>query len=484
MAEYVISIDQSTSASKVFLVNARGEIVRRFSKAHRQSYPHPGWAEHDAQEIWENVREGVETVKKDIPSAQIAAIAISNQRETTVLWDRQTGLPCAPAIVWQDVRAQALCDSLKESADSVRKKTGLALSPYYPAAKAACVLREDAVLAEKMKEDTLCIGTVDSYLIYRMTGGKCFFTDISNAGRTQLFDLSALAWDAGLCDLFGISLTALPAIRASDGQFGTYLDTGIPITGVLGDSHAALFGQGCHSRGMTKATFGTGSSVMMNVGLSPVFSENGLSASVGFGFQGKTHFALEGNVTCSGDTLIWLRDEAKLIASIDEAEQIASSVSDTGGVFLVPAFSGLSAPYFDGQARAAILGMNRASTHAHIVRAALESLAYQDADILLAMEKDTKSPIAALRADGGPTGNALVMQTLSDLTGANVVCTKHSELSALGAGFMAGITRGVYEDFAHIPAVQDSGRIYTPQIGEMDRKNKMQAWRSAVARCR
>lgn len=484
MSEYVIAIDQSTSASKVFLVDARGGIVRRFSKAHRQSYPLPGWAEHDAREIWENVREGVETVRRDIPPAQIAAVAVSNQRETTVLWDRETGEPAAPAVVWQDVRAQDLCDALADSAQTVREKTGLALSPYYPAAKAAHVLRDRPELAEKMRRGALCIGTVDSYLVYRMTGGKCFYTDVSNASRTQLFDLCTLTWDAQLCALFGISPASLPDILPSDGDFGTYLDTGIPIAGVLGDSHAALFGQGCAERGMTKATFGTGSSVMMNVGYSPVFSENGLSASVGFGFRGKTHFALEGNVTCSGDTLVWLRDEAKMAASIDEIEAMAKTVPDTSGVFLVPAFSGLSAPYFDAQARAAILGMNRATTQAHIVRAALESMAYQDADILLAMEKDTKSAVSELRADGGPTGNALLMQILADLAGTRVRCTKQSELSALGAAYMAGITSGIYADLAHIPARQDAGRSYMPRISEEERQKKIRAWQSAVARCR
>ena len=482
--QYIISVDQSTSASKVFLVDGQGQIVRRFSKAHRQSYPFPGWAEHDAQEIWENVRAGIYAVLDGLDRSQVAAIAISNQRETTVLWDRASGAPLAPAVVWQDVRAQALCDALKESADAVRKKTGLALSPYYPAAKAAHVLRENPALREKMQQGALCIGTVDSFLLFRMTGGRVFRTDVTNAGRTLLMDLETLSWDDELCALFGISRQALAEITPSDGDFGTFEDAGIPITGVLGDSHAALFGQGCLEKGMTKATFGTGSSVMMNVGEAPVFSENGLSASVGFGFQGKTHYVLEGNVTCSGDTLVWLRDEAKMVSSIDEIEPLAASVQDSGGVFLVPAFSGLSAPYFDSAARAAILGMSRGTTNAHIVRAALESLAYQDADILRAMEKDTGVPASALRVDGGPTKNALLMQILSDLSGARVVCTKQSELSALGAAFLAGIKTGLYPDFAQIPAAQDTGVQYAPHIESDERNEKMQAWQGAVARCR
>ena len=484
MKDYIIAIDQSTSASKVFLVDENGRIVKRCTLAHRQSYPQPGYAEHDAEEIWRNVLTGIRTVAEGVEPERIAAISISNQRETTVLWDRADGKPVMPAIVWQDVRAEALCAQMQAHAELVKARTGLDLSAYYPAAKAMHALRNNPELYERAKNGEICIGTIDSFLIFRMTEGKVFGTDVSNASRTSLMNLETLGWDEELCELFGIPMDCLARILPSDGDFGTMAENGLPITGVMGDSHAALFGQGCLVPGMTKATFGTGSSVMMNVGKRPVYSTSGLSACVGFGFAGSTHYVLEGNITCSGDTLIWLRDEAQMVDSVDEVETIAKTVSDTNGVYLVPAFSGLGAPYFDGKARAALIGMNRGTTRAHIVRAALESMAYQDADVLLAMERDTGRTIDSLHADGGPAGNALLMQMMSDLAGCSVRCTEQSELSALGTAYMAGLATGVYASFESIPAVSAPGKSYHPAMPAETRKDKLAAWQDAVRRCR
>lgn len=485
---YAVAIDQSTSASKVFLLDAQGEIVRRFSKNHRQTYPAPGHVEHDAAEIWQNVREGVAAVTEGLEPAQIAALGISNQRETTVLWDRATGEPVCPAVVWQDVRGEALCAELAAHAPEVRARTGLALSPYYPAAKAASVLRARPELNARATAGELCIGTVDSYLIYRLTGGAVFATDVSNASRTALCDLRTLRWDARLCALFGIPMDCLPRILPSDGDFGLTacdgLPAGIRLTGVMGDSHASLFGQGCTAPGMAKATFGTGSSVMLNVGAQPAFSQNGLSASVGFGFQGSTCYVLEGNITCSADTLCWLRDEAELVGDIDEVEALAATVPTTEGVYLVPAFSGLGAPYFDGAARAAVVGMNRGTRRAHLVRAALESIAYQDADVIAAMGRDSGATPAELRVDGGPTRNRLLMQFLADLLGCTVRCAAHSELSALGAGYMAGLSAGLYAALDQIPARAQGGAVYTPTLDPAARASLLAGWQGAVARCR
>ncbi len=481
--KHLIVVDQSTSASKAFLLDEKGEIVRRFSKNHQQFYPKPGHVEHDAEEIWQNVREGIAEVASG--AQEIAALAITNQRETTVLWDRNTGLPVCNAIVWQDVRGEALCKELAAHGEEVRAKTGLTLSPYFPAAKAASALREKPELRKKAQEGRLCIGTVDSYLVYRLTGGKVFQTDVSNASRTQLMALQNLSWNQELCDLFGIPMQCLPKIAPSDGAFGMVCVDGLPslpITGVMGDSHAALFGQGCHQKGMAKATYGTGSSVMMNIGKQFGLSRFGLSSSVGYAFQGETCYVLEGNVTCSGDTLCWLRDEAGMIDHVAEVERVAATVADTQGVYLVPAFSGLGAPYTDGEARALLCGMNRGTTRAHIVRAALESMAFQDADIIRAMEGDTGSSLKELRVDGGPTQNTLLMQLQADLLGCPVQCAFASELSALGAAYMAGITVGLYQGMESVQ--RGAGARYEPGQSATWRKNALEGWKAAVERCR
>lgn len=482
MNRYVIAIDQSTSSSKVFLLDENGAIIRRFAKAHEQFYPRPGYAEHDAREIWENVKTGLTAVTQGIPLRELAALALSNQRETTVFWDRATGEPLCPAVVWQDVRGEAFCRSLAQRGPDILYKSGLPLSPYYPAAKAASVLKERTEIRRAAREGRLCLGTVDSYLVFRLTRGKAFQTDVSNAGRTQLMNLETLAWDEELCGWFGIDPAWLPRITPSDGDFGTA--GGVPITGVMGDSHAALFGQGCLTAGMAKATYGTGSSVMMNVGPAPVRSAQGLSACVAFGFQGRVSYALEGNVISSGDTLCWLRDEAEWVADISQAEELAASVPDGGGVYLVPAFSGLGAPYFDSGARALICGVSRGTRRAHLVRAALESMAYQDGDIIRAMAEAVGGPLKELRVDGGPTCNALLMQFQADVLGCPVQCAQAGELSALGAGYMAGITVKLYESLASIPARRAQGARYTPALPQERRQALLAGWARAVARCR
>lgn len=488
MQRYVIAIDQSTSASKVFLLDAQGRIARRFSKNHRQYYPKPAFVEHDAEEIWQNVREGVAAACDGLAPEQLAGLGLSNQRETTVLWERASGKPVCPAVVWQDLRGEALCRELAPHAGRVTQSTGLALSAYYPAAKAASVLRDQPAIAGRARAGELCLGTVDSYLIHRLTGGRVFRTDVSNASRTALCDIRALSWDLDLCGLFGLRAEWLPAITPSDRDFGVTacegIPAGIPIRGVMGDSHASLFGQGCLRKGMAKATFGTGSSVMMNVGPTVTASQNGLSASVGFGFRGETCYVLEGNITSSADTLCWLRDEAAMVPDVDSVEAIAAGVPSTEGVYLVPAFSGLGAPYFDGAARAAITGMSRGTTRAHIVRAALESIAYQDADVIDAMRRDAGEALAELRADGGPTRNRLLMQLLSDLLGCGVRCAAHSELSALGAGYMAGLSTGLYAELEAIPAFQETGEAYAPAMDAGQREAMLAGWRAAVGRCR
>lgn len=476
---HVIAIDQSTSASKVFLLDDVGRIVDQFSKSHKQYYPKPGFVEHDAEEIWQNVLEGIRQVI--VSGLDIVGLAISNQRETTVFWDRATGQPLGKAIVWQDVRGEGICLELAEQAGLVQRTTGLKLSAYFPAAKAAAKFRDEPDLHKRALRREICVGTVDSYLIYRLSGGRVFATDVSNAGRTQLMDLNTLDFSEEMCDLFGIPMGCLPEIRHSDAGFGEVRVEGlpvVPIAAVLGDSHAALFGQGCHEKGSLKATFGTGSSVMMNIGATPLLSVSGLSTCVGYAFLGHVCYVLEGNVTSSGDTLKWLTEEAGLARDVAEVESISNVTPDTGGVYLVPAFSGLGAPHQQPQAQAIICGISRGSNREHIVRAALESIAYQDNDIIRAMEQDTGMKVTALRVDGGPSGNAVLMQFLSDISGCDVQTAPISQLSAQGAGIMALHALGVFKGSLK----PGNGLLYTPRLGATWREDKLKGWQTALKR--
>ena len=481
-SNYIISVDQSTSATKVFLINSEGSIVKKFSRDHHQYYPEPGYVEHDADEIQRNMFEGINLLAAECSG--VSGISISNQRETTVFWSRTTGKPLCPAVVWQDVRGEKYRSLFEPWADRVREVTGLPLSAYFPALKIAAKFREDPMLERMALEGDLCIGTVDSYLIYCLTGGEVFATDVSNASRTQLMDLQTLQWSEQLCKIFGIPEGCLPKIHPSDALFGETkaegIPKGIPITGVMGDSHAAFFGQGCRQIGMVKATFGTGSSVMMNIGSTPLLSSHGLSTSVGFSFRRNTCYVLEGNITASGDTLKWLMDEVELIEDVAEVEQIAAQCRDSGGVYLVPAFSGLGAPYNLPGAHAIICGISRGSTKAQINRAALESIAYQDADVILAMEADTGTNPNELRVDGGPSGNKMLMQFLSDILGCPVQCAHISELSAFGSAYMAGLTLGVFSDES---LSHGKGARYEPQQSSSWREEAITQWRLAVSRC-
>ena len=477
--KYIVAIDQSTSASKAFLVDASGAIVRRASLPHRQYYPAPGRVEHDAAEIWRNVEAIIAEVSQDIPTEDIACISISNQRETSVVWDAATGEPVCPAIVWQDVRGEAACRELAAHAERVHSVTGLTLSPYFPAGKLRALFQEQPELLHRAEKGELKLGTIDSYLVYRMTGNH--LTDTTNASRTQLMKLETLTWDEGLLELFGIPKGMMPErILHADADFGRY--KGIPITGVLGDSHAALYGQGCHKPGMAKATYGTGSSVMMNVGDVPVISKDGLSASVAFSTGGKTQYALEGNVTCSADTLVWLCDTLGMFESPNQIEALAGTVESAQGVNLIPAFAGLGAPYFDSDARAILCGMSRGTNKAHIAYAALASIAQQDADILEIMQRESGHAAGQLHADGGPTKNARLMQMQADYADCTIKCAPASELSALGAAYIGGIRTGVFADFESIPARHAEGKSYAPQMTKIERDEIREAWRTAVRR--
>ncbi len=482
----VVGLDQSTQGTKAILVNSAGRVVGRAFAPHRQLVSREGWVSHDGEEIYQNcvglVRRVVEEAGAD--KSRVAAIGISNQRETTVSWDRETGAPAAPAVVWQCARGAEITDGMTDGAfrEEVRERTGIPLSPYFPAAKAAWLLRHTPAW-ELAAKGRLCLGTVDAFLIFRLTGGRVFRTDYSNASRTQLFNIAELRWDGELCRAFGVPVEALPEAQFSDGDFGTttlegYFDAPVPVLAAMGDSHASLFGQGCLRPGMAKATYGTGSSVMMNVGERPVRSASGLVTSLAWGWRGRVSRVLEGNINYTGAVITWLKDDLGLIESAAGTEELALEANPEDTAYLVPAFTGLGAPYWDDAARASLVGMSRLTGKREIVKAALECIAFQVTDIVRAMERDAGVELAELRVDGGPTANRYLMQFQSDISGARLRVPEVRELSAFGAAAMAGIAAGVFpEDMTERNGVSAE---YAPQMAEDTRRTKYSGWKNAV----
>ncbi|MCL2866314.1 MAG: glycerol kinase GlpK [Clostridia bacterium] len=488
MNRYIIALDQSTSASKAMLLNKHGQVVVKAVRLHTQSHPAPGRVEHNAQEIWENVVAVLTEVIAGVNPTEVSALALCNQRETTVVWERASGRPIAPAIVWQDTRGGEIVADIglrnPSIAPMIQERTGLQLSVYYTAAKAASILRDIPDALSRACAGEIYVGTMDSYLLFRLTGAHR--TDVTNASRTQLMNLRTLSWDPEICAAFGIPMGCLPQIYPSDSHFGETVCDGLPyglhVIGVMGDSQAAFFAHGCTSLGMAKATFGTGSSVMLHVGNEPISAPQGLSVSVGYGFGGKTAYVLEGNIISSGDTLCWLRDELAMIHDIREIESLAASVPTTQGVYLVPAFSGLGAPHYAENARALICGMTRGTNRAHVVRAALESIVYQERDVLDAM-RASGTQLTSLRADGGLTCNALLMQLLADVMDCPVQCAAISEMSMIGVGLMAGLTVGLYQDLhTMVGKYMHGSKVYQPSMDAVKREEMLNGWREAVAR--
>lgn len=473
---HIVAIDQSTSASKAFLVDEGGFIVERGALEHKQHYPAPGRVEHDASEIWHNVQTLIDNLIDKAGAKNVAAIAISNQRETTVLWDAASGEPVCPAIVWQDVRGEAACRELAAHAERVHEITGLYLSPYFPAGKVRSLFAERQDLKARAEKGELRLGTIDSYLVYRLTGGK-HLTDATNASRTQLMELRSLTWSAELLDLFGIPASLMPeAILGADGDFGSY--RGIPITGVLGDSHAALFGQGCHRPGMAKATYGTGSSVMMNIGDEPRFSSGGLVTSLAWGMNGKVEYVFEGNLNYTGAVMTWLRKDVGLIENDVEATELAKAANPNDRCYFVPAFSGLGAPYWDSKASGLLTGVSRTTGRAEIAKACLECIAYQITDLTELMRRDAGVELASLRVDGGPTASEYLMQFQSDMARASVEVPNLQELSGMGAAYAAGISAGLYDPdrvYEHVRR-----RVYSPAMDEGRREELYKGWQAAV----
>lgn len=486
--KYIIGIDQSTQGTKAVLVDGQGRIAGRADRKHAQLVNDRGWVSHDPEEIYQNVVLAVQEVmeQNQIPKESVRAIGISNQRETTVLWDRK-GHPLAHAIVWQCGRAKDIAKNLEPYGEEIRRKTGLPLSPFFPAAKMAWLLAQGPVSGEDAPGCGFCLGTMDSWLIYRLTGGKSFKTDYSNASRTQLFNLHTLEWDQELCQWFGIPMEALPEVCDSNSSFGKtrlegYFQEPVPILSALGDSHGALFAHGCHQRGMTKATYGTGSSLMMNIGTAFRESHCGLATSLAWGMDGVVQYVLEGNINYTGAVMSWLKDDLKLIAGLDELDPAVEAANPADTTVLVPAFTGLSAPYWDNEAKGLIYGMSRTTGKNEVIRAAVESIALQITDIVKSMEKDSGISIEELHVDGGPTRNAYLMQFQSDMTGSRVLVPEMEEFSALGAAYMAGLTCGVYQKetlFAGQPVT-----VYERRMEDGARESKQELWRQAIRACR
>ena len=490
MNRYILSIDQSTQGTKALLFNEQGALICRTDLPHRQIINEKGWVEHDLNEIYANTVQVVKNLvaKAGIDKNELVALGISNQRETAACWYRETGLPVYNAIVWQCARGAAICDELAAAgcAETVRKKTGIQLSPYFSAAKLAWIFRNVDGVKEQAAQGKICVGTIDSYLVYRLTKGAKHCTDYSNASRTQLFNITDLKWDDELLSLFGIDKKCLPVVTDSDGDYGVtdfdgYLDTPIPIRGVLGDSHGALFGQGCLKPGMIKTTYGTGSSIMMNVGEAPVFSDLGVVSSLAWRIGGKTNYVLEGNINYTGAVITWLKDDLKLIASPGETEPAARAANPGDHCYLVPAFSGLGAPYWDSKANAAIVGMTRTTGKNEICRAALDCIVYQITDIVKAMGESAGLTIGELRVDGGPTRNKYLMQFQSDMLNIPVRIPDSEELSGIGAAYAAGLAVGMYDESVFNVLKRTS---YTPDMAEDVRGGKYAGWKDAVAMVR
>ena len=490
MKRYILSIDQSTQGTKALMFDSRGALLCRADKPHSQIIDDHGWVEHDPEEIWQNTLAVARAVteKAGIDKEEIAALGLSNQRETSVCWDRRTGRPLYNAIVWQCARGAAICDTLEKQgyAELIREKSGIRLSPYFPAAKLGWIFQNVEEAAERANSGEIAVGTIDSFLVYRLTRGQRHQTDYSNASRTQLFNIHTLQWDDDLLRLFGIASACMPEVTDSDGDFGEtdfdgWLDAPIPIRGVLGDSHGALLGQGCLTPGMIKATYGTGSSIMMNVGERPVFSDAGVVTSLAWKIGGKVNYVLEGNSNYTGAVITWLKDDLKLIDSPGETEARARAANPADGAYLVPAFSGLGAPYWDSGAKAILCGMSRTTGKNEIIRAALDCIAYQIADIVKAMKQSAGLSIHDLRVDGGPTRNAYLMQFQSDLLNISVRVPDAEELSGIGAAYAAGLAAGLSDQpvFGRLKRTS-----YDPQMPPEIRKKKTVGWQEAVNRAR
>ncbi|HXD96141.1 MAG TPA: glycerol kinase GlpK [Candidatus Acidoferrum sp.] len=490
---YILALDQGTTGSTALLVDAEGAVRARGYAELTQHYPQPGWVEHDPEEIWSTVGAAARRALAEagVTAGEIAAVGITNQRETTIVWDRATGTPIHRAIVWQCRRTAAICDALKAKGAEplVRERTGLVLDAYFSGTKIGWLLDHVPGARRRAERGELAFGTVDAWLLWKLTGGRVHATDATNASRTLCLNLKSVDWDAEMLELLGVPHEVLPAVVDSSGPCAEtsemgWLPAGVPIAGIAGDQQAALFGQACYEVGSAKNTYGTGCFVLLNTGADPVASGHGLLTTVAWRIGGRATYALEGSVFIAGAAVQWLRDGLGVIARADETRALAESVGDTGGVYFVPAFVGLGAPYWDQYARGTIVGLTRGTTRAHLVRATLEAIAYQSRDVLEAMAADARVPLRALKVDGGAVANDFLCQFQADVLDAAVIRPRVIETTALGAALLAGLGSGFWRSLDALAARQAIDRTFTPRMDPATRARRYEGWRRAVERSR
>lgn len=488
MEKFILAFDQGTTSSRAIVFDRKGMIVSVAQKEFTQIFPKPGWVEHDAIEIW-STQLGVAAeaiTQAGLSVKDIAAIGITNQRETTVVWDKQTGMPIYNAIVWQDRRTATYCDLLKQQGylQPIQRKTGLIIDAYFSATKLKWILDNVEGARDKASRGELCFGTIDTWLLWKLTDGMVHATDVSNASRTMLYNIHTLSWDDDLLQLMDIPKNILPEVRSSSEVYGHSQNIlsaqNIAIAGIAGDQQAALFGQMCTQPGMVKNTYGTGCFMLMNTGEHPVFSNNNLLTTIAWQINGKTHYALEGSVFIAGAVVQWLRDGLHLIRASNETETLAQQVTSSDGVYIVPAFAGLGAPYWNQHARGTIVGITRGTTSAHLARAALESIAYQTMDVVNAMQSDANITVKELRVDGGATANNFLMQFQSDILNTRVIRPTITETTALGAAYLAGLAVGYWSNMEEIQQQWQVNKIFEPIISDKERMELSSGWRKAI----
>ena len=487
---FILALDQGTTSSRAILFDQSGKNIATTQHDFKQIFPKPGWVEHDPQDIWDSQIQSALNITKNIEVEfkNIVGIGITNQRETTIVWDRETGKPIYNAVVWQDRRTAKYCDSLKQKGylDKIKKKTGLIIDAYFSATKLKWILDNVEGGREKANSGNLCFGTVDTWLIWKLTKGKVFVTDVSNASRTMLFNIKTLSWDDELLELFDIPKSILPDVRESSEVYGftdkSIFNTKIPISGIAGDQQAALFGQLCTEKGMVKNTYGTGCFLLMNTGEKPVYSTNNLLTTIAWTINGKTSYALEGSVFVGGAVVQWIRDGLNLIDDASEIEALANEVEDNGGVYFVPALTGLGAPYWDSYARGTIVGLTRGTNRSHLARASIEGIAYQVYDIVKSMEADANAKGTELRVDGGATANNLLLQFQADIFQFPVIRPKFLETTALGAAYLAGLAVGFWDSLDDIKNQWSIDKVFEPSIADTDVIQLINQWHKAVSK--